>query len=76
MAVVKVILLLVIFFLGVAKASGRFGGSGHVVRNNFSRDVFTTNRTDISSWSNSLLLCTCKHVNTLSPSSNHVLIST
>jgi amino acid transporter len=64
-AVAKVCLLLVIFFLGVAKASGRLGGSGNVVRNNFSRDVFVTNRTDISSWSNSLLLCTCKQTTAL-----------
>ena len=58
----------VIFFLGVAKASGQLGGSRNVARNNFSREVFTTNRTDLSSWSNSLLLCTCKQSQLLHPS--------
>ncbi|KAF2207524.1 hypothetical protein CERZMDRAFT_107794 [Cercospora zeae-maydis SCOH1-5] len=56
-AAVKIALLLAIICLGVAKAAGRFGGPGNVVRNNFTRDVWTTQRTDIASWSNALMLC-------------------
>ncbi|KAK5685077.1 hypothetical protein LTS10_003152 [Elasticomyces elasticus] len=55
-AIIKVALLLTIVFLGIAKAAGRFGGSGDVIRNNSTRDVWTTQRTDAVSWSNSLLL--------------------
>lgn len=56
-AVVKVGLLLAIICLGIAKAAGRFGGPGSVIQNNFRQDVWETQRTDISSWSNSLVLC-------------------
>ncbi len=69
MAIVKVTLLLVIFFIGVASATGRFGAPGNVARNNFSKGVFD-GRTDISSWSNSLLLCTCKSILIQSTSSS------
>ncbi|KAK5715755.1 hypothetical protein LTR17_016665 [Elasticomyces elasticus] len=55
-AAVKVALLLTIVCLALAKAAGRFGGSGDVIRNNFTKDVWTTQRTDAVSWSNSLLL--------------------
>ncbi|KAK4542948.1 hypothetical protein LTR36_005946 [Oleoguttula mirabilis] len=57
-AIVKVALLLAIFSLGVAKAAGRLGGQEEVPRNNFTIGVWETQRTDIGSWSNSLLLCT------------------
>jgi amino acid transporter len=55
-AIVKVALLLTMFALGVAKAAGAFGGSGAAPRNNFTRDVWTAPRPDVSSWSNSILL--------------------
>ncbi|KAK3638257.1 hypothetical protein LTR56_005513 [Elasticomyces elasticus] len=55
-AIIKVALLLTIVSLGIAKAAGRFGGSGDIIRNNFTKDVWTTQRTDAVSWSNSLLL--------------------
>ncbi|KAK5716211.1 hypothetical protein LTR17_016553 [Elasticomyces elasticus] len=55
-AVVKVALLLTIVCLAVAKAAGRFGGPGDVIRNNFTKDVWTAKRSDAVSWSNSLLL--------------------
>ena len=56
-ATVKVGLLLTIVCLGIAKAAGKFGGSGDVIRNNFTKDVWSTQRNDVSSWSNSLMLC-------------------
>lgn len=56
-AVVKVALLLAIIFLGIAKASGAFGGSGDVARRNFTKDVWTRPQTHVSSWTDSLLLC-------------------
>lgn len=55
-AIVKVALLLTIICLAIAKAAGRFGGSGDVIRSNFTKDVWTTRRTDPVSWSDSLLL--------------------
>ena len=55
-AIVKVALLLTIFALGVAKAGGAFGGSGAVPRNNFTNHVWSSPRSDVSSWSNSILL--------------------
>lgn len=56
-AVFKVALLLAIICLGIAKAAGKFGGPGDVLRNNFTQDAFKTERTDISSWTSSLMLC-------------------
>ena len=56
-AIIKVGLLLAIICLGIAKAGGAFGGSGHVIRNNFTRDVFKTNRSDVASWADSLASC-------------------
>ena len=56
-AVVKVALLLAIICLGVARAAGRFGGPGDVIRNNFTKGVFDTERSDAASWSNSLMFC-------------------
>ncbi|KAK4506042.1 hypothetical protein PRZ48_004007 [Zasmidium cellare] len=56
-AILKVALLLTIVALGIAKAAGRFGGPQGVVRSNFIRDVWQTQRSDAASWSNSLLLC-------------------
>ncbi|CZT18069.1 uncharacterized protein RCC_03907 [Ramularia collo-cygni] len=56
-AILKVGLLLAIICLGIAKAAGKFGGSGDVPRNNFTRDVWKTQRSDAASWSNSLVLC-------------------
>ena len=56
-AVVKVALLLAIICLGIAKAAGRFGGPGDVIRNNFTHGVFKTQRSDAASWSNSLMFC-------------------
>lgn len=56
-ATAKVALLLTIVCLGIAKAAGRFGGPGDVIRNNFTKDVWTTQRTDVSSWSNALMIC-------------------
>lgn len=56
-AVLKVALLLTIVFLGVSKAAGRFGGPEGVIERNFSRDVWVTDRSDVSSWSRSLTLC-------------------
>ena len=56
-AIIKVALLIIIFALGAAKASGRLGGSGQVARNNFTEGVWTTQRADVGSWSESLMLC-------------------
>ncbi|KAI7718635.1 hypothetical protein KC353_g3633 [Hortaea werneckii] len=56
-AVLKTSLLLAIVFLGIAKAAGALGGSGDVSKNNFTRNVWRTERSDPVSWSNSLLLC-------------------
>ena len=56
-AVVKIALLLAIICLGIAKAAGRFGGPGDVIRNNFTKGVFKTQRSDAASWSNSLIFC-------------------
>lgn len=56
-AIVKIALLLAIICLGIAKAAGAFGGPGDVLRNNFSSDAFTTDRSDPVSWSDSLGLC-------------------
>lgn len=56
-AILKVALLLAIICLGIAKAAGRFGGPEGVVKNNFTRDVWSDPRSDVSSWSNSLTLC-------------------
>jgi len=56
-AIVKVMLLLVIVGLGIAKAAGAFPGPEKAPLNNFTKDVFVTNRTDPTSWSNSLILC-------------------
>lgn len=55
-AVIKVALLLTIFSLGIAKAAGAFGGSGGVPRKNFTQDVWLSQRSDVSSWSNAILL--------------------
>lgn len=41
-AIIKVALLLTIICLGIAKAAGKFGGPGDVVRNNFTKDVWQT----------------------------------
>lgn len=56
-AILKVALLLAIICLGIAKAAGKFGGAGDVPRNNFTKGVFSSHRSDVASWSNSLLLC-------------------
>lgn len=56
-AATKIALLLAIICLGVAKAAGKFGGPGEVVRNNFTHNVWNTQRTDVPSWSNALVLC-------------------
>lgn len=56
-AVIKIALLIAIICLAIAKAAGAFGGPGDVLRNNFSRDAFTTLRSDPVSWSDSLSLC-------------------
>ncbi|KAM0721712.1 hypothetical protein Q7P37_002637 [Cladosporium fusiforme] len=55
-AIIKVALLLTIFALGVAKAAGAFGGSGDIPRQNFTQDVWKDSRSDVSSWSNAILL--------------------
>jgi amino acid transporter len=54
---IKVAVLVVIIILGAAKAGGRLGGVGDVPRNNFTRDVFAPHRSDLGSWSNSIMLC-------------------
>lgn len=56
-AVTKVMLLVAIIALGIAKAAGAFSGPGKAPLENFTKDVFVTNRRDGSSWSNSLMLC-------------------
>lgn len=56
-AIIKVSLLLTIIGLGIAKAAGAFPTPDGPPLDNFTRGVFTTNRTDPTSWSNSLLLC-------------------
>lgn len=56
-AVVKVMLLLSIVGLGIAKAAGAFPAKEKAPLENFTKDVFVTNRTDPTSWSNSLILC-------------------
>lgn len=55
-ATVKVALLLTMFALGVAKAAGAFGGPEKIPHNNFTKDVWSSPRSDVSSWSNSILL--------------------
>jgi amino acid transporter len=50
-------LLLAIICLGVAKACGAFPATEKAPLENFTKDAFTTNRKDPTSWSNSLLLC-------------------
>jgi amino acid transporter len=56
-AIVKVLLLLVIIFLGIAKGAGAFGGPDKGQLRNFTDGVWTTQRSDLASWSNSLLFC-------------------
>lgn len=56
-AVVKVSLLLAIICLGIAKGAGAFGGPDKNQLENFTKDVWFTQRTDVASWSNSLLFC-------------------
>lgn len=55
-ALIKVALLVTIFALGVAKAAGAFGGAGTVPRDNFTKGVWSSPRSDVSSWSNAILL--------------------
>ncbi|KPI45401.1 High-affinity methionine permease [Cyphellophora attinorum] len=62
LAAVKVALLLAIICLGIAKATGRFpnpegNSNAEVIRHNFRRDVWKTQRNDVASWSSSLMLC-------------------
>lgn len=61
-AIVKVALLLAIICLGIAKAAGRFPNregktNSQVISDNFTKNVFTTDRNDAASWSNSLMFC-------------------
>ncbi|KAK5232664.1 hypothetical protein LTR47_006228 [Exophiala xenobiotica] len=56
-AIVKVMLLLSIVGLGIAKAAGAFPATEKAPLDNFTEDVFVTNRRDPTSWSNSLILC-------------------
>lgn len=56
-AVTKVALLITIIALGIAKGAGAFSGQGKAPLENFTADVFVTNRKDATSWSNSLMLC-------------------
>lgn len=56
-AIFKVLLMLVIIALGVASAAGAFGGTGAIAKKNFTEEVWTTNRSEVGSWSDSLLLC-------------------
>ena len=56
-AVVKVALLLTIFWLGVAKAGGAFGGFEKHARQNFTERVFTTQERSPASWAASLMQC-------------------
>lgn len=55
-AVMKSALLVAIICLGVAKAAGRFGGPGDVIKHNFETNPWKTQRSDLQSWSHSLLL--------------------
>lgn len=56
-AIAKVLLLVAIIALGIAKAAGAFPGSGKAPLENFTKGVFVTNRKDPTSWSNSLMFC-------------------
>ncbi|KAK3721139.1 hypothetical protein LTR37_003429 [Vermiconidia calcicola] len=56
-AIIKVALLLAIIGMGIAKALGWSGGSADVIKNNFTKDVWKTQRSDVASWSDSLMLC-------------------
>lgn len=56
-AIAKVMLLVAIIALGIAKGAGAFSGPGKAPLENFTQDVFVTNRKDPPSWSNSLMLC-------------------
>lgn len=56
-AIAKVMLLVAIIALGIAKGAGAFSGPGKAPLENFTSEVFVTNRKDATSWSNSLMLC-------------------
>lgn len=56
-AIIKVMLLVSIIALGIAKAGGAFPATGKAPLDNFTANVFVTNRKDPASWSNSLILC-------------------
>ena len=56
-AILKVAILTVIIVLGIAKGAGVFGGPDKNQLENFTKDVWVTQRRDPASWSNSLLFC-------------------
>lgn len=56
-AITKVLLLVAIIALGIAKGAGAFPGRGKAPLENFTQGVFVTNRRDPTSWSNALMFC-------------------
>ena len=56
-AICKVLTLVLIIVFGILHVCGWHGGSAAVARDNYTRGFFQSPRSDISSWSNSLLLC-------------------